>query len=85
MDELTRRVLKLFLEMGRDSLDLHTLFEAGGNVPESREQVLDVVARLVDIGYLESRGGEIVRLSDGRFGGYGWSAQTRMGLERAPA
>jgi len=50
--------------MGRESLDLHTLFEAGGNVPESREQVLDVVTRLVDIGYLESRGSDFFLLTD---------------------
>ena len=34
MYETTRRVLQLFIEMGADSLDLHTLFEAGGNDPE---------------------------------------------------
>ena len=33
MDELARRVLKMFIEMGSESLDLHTLFEAGGNDP----------------------------------------------------
>jgi hypothetical protein len=33
MDEPTRRVLQLFIEMGADSLDLHTLFEAGGMTP----------------------------------------------------
>ena len=43
MEELTRRLLKLFIEMGSESLDLHTLFEAGGNDPESRKRVLDVV------------------------------------------
>jgi len=30
MDELSRQVLKLFIAMGAESLDLHTLFEAGG-------------------------------------------------------
>jgi hypothetical protein len=50
MDELTARVLKLFIEMGRNSLDLHTLFEAGGNDPSTRERVLDVITRLVDSG-----------------------------------
>jgi hypothetical protein len=29
MDELSRQVLKLFIAMGAESLDLHTLFEAG--------------------------------------------------------
>jgi hypothetical protein len=36
MDDLTRRVLRVFIEMGKESLDLHTLFEAGGNDPTSR-------------------------------------------------
>jgi hypothetical protein len=58
MDEPTRRVVQLFIEMGADSLDLHTLFEAGGNDPTSRERVLDIVTRLVDSGDLESRGAD---------------------------
>lgn len=48
MDELTRRVLKLFIEMGKESLDLHTLFEAGGNDPASRQRVLDKHSRPAD-------------------------------------
>ena len=64
MDELMRRVLKLFIEMGSESLDLHTLFEAGGNDPASREQVLDIATRLVDNGYLESRSGDFYVLTD---------------------
>jgi hemerythrin-like domain-containing protein len=46
MDEMARRVLKVFVEMGRESLDLHILFEAGGNAPASRNRVLDAVNRL---------------------------------------
>src|SRR5689334_24737244 len=49
MDELSRQVLKLFIAMGSESLDLHTLFE-GGNDPASRQRVLDVVTRLADTG-----------------------------------
>ncbi len=64
MDELTRRVLGLFIEMDSESLDLHTLFEAGGNDPATRNRVLDVVARLVDTGYLESRGSDFYLLTD---------------------
>ena len=52
---LVRGVLKLFIDLGRESLDLHTLFEAGGNEPRSRERVLDVVGYLVEAGLLESR------------------------------
>jgi hypothetical protein len=64
MDEPTCRVLQLFIEMGADSLDLHTLFEAGGNDPKSRERVLDMVARLVDTGFLEPRGGDFYLITD---------------------
>jgi hypothetical protein len=64
MDELSRQVLKLFIAMGTESLDLHTLFEAGGNNPASRERVLDVVTRLADAGYLESRGSDFYLLTD---------------------
>lgn len=61
--QLTRDVLKLFVEIGRDSLDLHTLFEAGGNDPTSRQQVLDVVVSLVDAGCLEQRSGDFYGLT----------------------
>ena len=64
MDEPMRRVLQLFIEMGSDSLNLHTLFEAGGNDPASRERVLDIVSRLVDSGELESRGGDFYFITE---------------------
>jgi hypothetical protein len=64
MDELARRVLRAFIEMGSDSLDLHTLFEAAGNDPKSRERVLDVVSAFVDSGHLESRGSDFYSLTD---------------------
>lgn len=64
MDELSLQVLKLFIAMGAESLDLHTLFEAGGNDPVSREPVLAVVTRLADTGYLESRGIDFYLLTD---------------------
>jgi hemerythrin-like domain-containing protein len=63
MDELARSVLKVFIEMGSESLDLHTLFEAGGNDPASRQRVLDVVMSLVDTGHLESRGSDFYLLT----------------------
>jgi hypothetical protein len=43
---MARRVLTVFVEMGRESLDLHFLFEAGGNDPASRNWVLDAVNQL---------------------------------------
>ena len=63
MDELTTRVLNLFTQMKSDTLDLHTLFEAGGNDPEAREQVIDLVARLVREGLLEERGSDFYAIT----------------------
>lgn len=63
MDELARRVLKMFSEMGKETLDLHTLFEAGGNDPAARQRVLDVVMRLVGTGHLEPRGSDFYLLT----------------------
>lgn len=63
MDDTTRRVLKLFAQMDTDTLDLHTLFEAGGNDPEARGQVVDVVARLVREGLLEEQGSDFYKLT----------------------
>ena len=64
IEELTLRVLKVFGEIGSESLDLHTLFEAGGNDPQSRERVLDVITRLVETGHLESRGSDFYSLTE---------------------
>ena len=63
MDELTSRVLNLFTQMKSDNLDLHTLFEAGGNDPEARGQVIDLVARLVREGLLEERGSDFYAIT----------------------
>jgi len=64
MDESSLGVLRVFSEMGAEMLDLHTLFEAGGNDPRSRERVLDTIARLVDTGHLEARGSDFYSLTD---------------------
>jgi hypothetical protein len=63
MDDLTNRVLRLFGELGKDSLDLHSLFEAGGNDPATREAVVEVVARLVQNGLLEEKGSDFYSLT----------------------
>ena len=63
MDELTRRVLGMFREMGRDALDLHELFEAGGNDPDARREVFYRVESLVERGLLEERGNDFYALS----------------------
>jgi len=49
--------------MKSDTLDLHTLFEAGGNDPQAREKVIDVVAQLVREGVLEERGSDYYALA----------------------
>jgi len=64
IDALTLKVLKVFGDMGSETLDLHTLFDAGGNDPHSRERVLDVITRLVDAGLLEPRGSDFYSLTD---------------------
>ncbi|MFY9555108.1 MAG: hypothetical protein WAV20_13510 [Blastocatellia bacterium] len=63
MDEQTRRVLNLYAQMNSDTLDLHTLFEAGGNDPKAREQIIDLVARLVREGVLDERGSDFYALT----------------------
>lgn len=63
MDEPAQRVLDLFRQMNSETLDLHTLFEAGGNDPAARERVFDVVADLVREGLLEERGSDFYALT----------------------
>lgn len=57
MDELSRRVLEVFDELGRDTLDLHALRElAGGNDPAHRDAVVSAVEMLVRSGDLDISG-----------------------------
>jgi hypothetical protein len=63
MEDLTRRVLQLFGELKQDTLDLHTLFEAGGNDPRAREQVFDLVHQLVSDGFLDERGSDFYSIT----------------------
>ena len=56
--ELTLRVLRMFDELGKDPLDLHELFEAGGNDPDSRRDVFYAVESLVGEGLLEECGND---------------------------
>ncbi len=63
MDELAGRILNLFPQMNSDILDLHTLFEAAGNDPEAREQLIDLVPRLVREGLLEERGSDFYAIT----------------------
>jgi glutaredoxin len=66
---IARRILQLFDQLERDSLDLHTLFEfVGGNPTAEREAVLDRVVSLVREGLLrESQQSDFYeRTEDGR-------------------
>ena len=63
--ELARRVLRLFAEFGKETLDLHELFEAGdSNDPEARREVFFTVEQLVEEGLLEERGNDFYALTD---------------------
>jgi hypothetical protein len=64
LDELTRRVLGMFEEIGRDALDLHELFEAGGNDPDARREVFYAIEGLVERGLLEERGNDFYALTE---------------------
>ena len=53
----------MFGSFNKETLDLHELFEAGGNDPDDRTAVLDRVERLVQDGLLEERGNDFYALT----------------------
>jgi hypothetical protein len=61
---LSLRVLRLFAEMGKDRLDLHTLFESAGNEPAEREGVLDAIDELIRAGMLDACGSDFYMLTE---------------------
>jgi len=66
---MARRILELFDQLERDSLDLHTFLEfVGGNPPVAREAVLDTVSEMVKQGLLRESGRSdfYERTEDGR-------------------
>lgn len=63
MGELRERVLGMFEQLGKESLDLHELFEAGGNDMEARREVFYMVELLVEDGLLEERGNDFYALT----------------------
>ena len=64
MDELSKKVLKSFAVWRKDTLDLHELFEAGGNDPDARTTVFDIVERFVKEGVLNEEGNDFYSLTD---------------------
>jgi hypothetical protein len=64
MKPLSLRVLRMFGEMGKDRLDLHSLFEAAGNEPAERQEVLDVIEELTNDRMMEACGGDFYRLTE---------------------
>jgi hypothetical protein len=64
MDDLAKRVLRNFAHWNKESLDLHTLFEIGGNDPDARTAVFDTVERLVKEGLLEELGNDFYALTE---------------------
>ena len=63
MDVLGGKILAMFASFNKETLDLHELFEAGGNDPDARTAVLDRVERLVQDGLLEERGNDFYALT----------------------
>ena len=63
MDTLAQNILNMFASFKKETLDLHALFEAGGNDPDARAAVLDKVDRLVKDGLLEERGNDFYALT----------------------
>ena len=64
MKEIRHRVLKSFEHWGKESLDLHTLFEAGENDPAARTAVFDTVEQLVKEGLLQEEGNDFYSLTE---------------------
>ena len=63
MDVVGAKILAMFGSFNKETLDLHELFEAGGNDPDARTAVLDRVERLVQDGLLEERGNDFYALT----------------------
>jgi predicted transcriptional regulator len=64
MDDIRQRVLGMFEQMKKETLDLHELFEAGGNDADARREVLYAVETLVEEGLLEERGNDFYSLTE---------------------
>lgn len=63
MSDMEMRVLRMFEQLQKETLDLHELFEAGGNDPEARTEVFHTVENLVEAKLLEERGNDFYALT----------------------
>ena len=63
MDTMALKVLRMFEHWNKEVLDLHELFEAGGNDPDERKAAFFMVERLVEEGLLEERGNDFYALT----------------------
>jgi hypothetical protein len=64
LNEIAKKVLGMFRVLGKQNLDLHELFEAGGNDPQARTAVFDAVEQLVSEGLLEEKGNDFYSLTE---------------------
>jgi DNA-binding PadR family transcriptional regulator len=64
VNEIEKRVLRSFEYWGQETLDLHQLFEAGGNDPEQRTAVFYAVEKLVEDGLLQEEGNDFYSLTE---------------------
>jgi len=64
VNDLSNKVLLSFSTWRKDTLDLHELFEAGGNDPQARTEVFDIVERFVREGILSEQGNDFYALTE---------------------
>lgn len=64
MNQTEKQVLGSFEHWNKDKLDLHTLFEAGGNDPDARTAVFYAVEQLVKEGLLQEEGNDFYSLTE---------------------
>ena len=64
MNAIDKSVLQSFRYWDKEKLDLHQLFEAGGNDPDQRTEVFFAVERLVAEGLLNEEGNDFYSLTE---------------------
>jgi DNA-binding PadR family transcriptional regulator len=64
VNQTEKQVLGSFEHWNKDKLDLHTLFEAGGNDPDGRTAVFYAVEQLVKEGLLQEEGNDFYSLTE---------------------